>query len=289
MELDAKNFIPIDRKSDVTKLQNQLSLGADSKEAKEAAQQFENIFVKSMLKSMTSTLDNQSLLSEQPGSDYYEDMFLDGMASLMSQKADFGIARQILSQLRQKGTESDTLDSAEGVLRSLDNRDRYFSPLRETVPAKSAETTTVETEKPNMITRIGHTLKERLSALEPTIAKAAETFGIHPNWIKAVIAQESYGNPKAVSSVGAKGLMQLMDGTAKDLGVRNSFDPNENIMAGTKYLRQMYDRYGNMEQALAAYNAGPGNVDRYGGIPPFTETRKYVKNVKNYYQSIETL
>lgn len=112
------------------------------------------------------------------------------------------------------------------------------------------------------------------------IRAAAARERIDPALVKAVAVAESGMDAGAVSAAGAKGVMQLMDGTARALGVRDSFDPAQNIAGGARYLRQMLERYGgDVTRALAAYNAGPGNVDAHGGVPPFTETHAYVQRV----------
>ncbi len=117
------------------------------------------------------------------------------------------------------------------------------------------------------------------------IVSASEKYDIDPNLIKAVIRQESNFNANAQSSAGAQGLMQLMPLTAQSLGVTDSFNVEQNVDAGAKYLDQLLERYNNDEElALAAYNAGPSNVDKYSGIPPFQETENYVSSVMSYKQ-----
>ncbi|MFI3231031.1 MAG: lytic transglycosylase domain-containing protein [bacterium] len=126
------------------------------------------------------------------------------------------------------------------------------------------------------------------STIQSAIAVASQKYDLDENLISAVIKTESNFNPSAVSSAGAVGLMQLMPSTASSLGVTNAYDIYQNVDAGTKYLKQQLDKFEDIELALAAYNAGPGNVQKYDGIPPFTETQNYVPKVLSAYEQFES-
>lgn len=122
--------------------------------------------------------------------------------------------------------------------------------------------------------------------LDPMIRRYSSEHRLHPALIRAVIKAESNFDPRAVSRAGAIGLMQLMPQTAMRLDVRDMYDPEDNIGGGTKYLRQLLDRFhGNLPLALAAYNAGENVVDRYQALPPIDETRQYVRKVLHYYRT----
>ena len=124
------------------------------------------------------------------------------------------------------------------------------------------------------------------SELDSIFEDAANTYGVSSIILKSIAKAESGFNPSAVSSAGAVGIMQLMPSIAAALGVSNSYDARENIMGGAKYISQLLSRYdGDVSLALAAYNAGSGNVAKYGGIPPFAETQNYVSKVLGYYQN----
>lgn len=124
-----------------------------------------------------------------------------------------------------------------------------------------------------------------LPHLQPVIEPVAAKYGLDPNLVAAVIWAESSGDPNAVSTKGAQGLMQLMPATARELGIGNVFDPHENVDGGAHYLRRMIDEQGgDLSLALAAYNAGPDAVRQHAGVPPYRETRDYVGKVMSAYE-----
>jgi soluble lytic murein transglycosylase-like protein len=160
------------------------------------------------------------------------------------------------------------------------------APPAATAPPHQALPTLQEMPEPLSGSRPPTTPATRGSQwLDPIIAKASRRYGVDVGLIKAVIKAESDFNPSAVSHAGARGLMQLMPGTARALGVSDSFDPEQNVMGGTRFLRDLLDRYnGNVDSALAAYNWGPGNVDKRPDRMP-RETREYLARVKQLYAS----
>ena len=126
------------------------------------------------------------------------------------------------------------------------------------------------------------------SQINDLITKYSDKNGLDEDFVKAVINQESGFNPNATSHCGAMGLMQLMPSTAQGLGVKNAYDAEQNIEGGTKYLKGLMDRFNNDKSlALAAYNAGPNAVKKYGGIPPYAETQNYVKSVLSKYDRMK--
>lgn len=149
---------------------------------------------------------------------------------------------------------------------------------------KSTNSNKIEVKKGKFSNILNSKLsKTNSDSLDQIFERAGEKYNVPVDLLKSVAKAESGFNTMAESKAGAQGIMQLMPATAKSLGVKNSFDPEQNIMGGAKYLSQMLDRFdGNVELSLAAYNAGPGNVLKYEGIPPFKETQNYINKVMGY-------
>jgi Rod binding domain-containing protein len=238
----------------------------DAQKAKiaDAAKQFESLLTSMMLKSMTKTTDGM-FGDKSLGGDDFEMIFQNDIASFISQNRNLGIA----SMLYKKITGENLLPERQGMkIQSYLNGD--------SLPIK------INLNNSNSVTPSRNSL-QRLSKYDDIINEAANTFGVDKNLIKSVILTESAANDKAISKANAKGLMQLIDSTANSMGVQNVWDPKQNIYGGTKYLATLIRKYnGDLNLALASYNAGPENVDKYGGIPPFEETQNYISRVNGY-------
>lgn len=229
----------------------------------EVARDFEALFSSMMLKAMRNTVGEGSLLPVNMGEKIFTGMLDDEYAKLMGTQGTLGLAGLIEKELRRYEGNTPSPDALTSPAWMLDKR---LMGTGSTVPSAGARTI--------------EQLAVRVEKWADLINEAAQTHSVDRNLVAAVIAQESAGNQFALSRAGAKGLMQLMDGTAVSLGVTRSFDPKQNINGGARYLRQMLDRHNGDERlALASYNAGPGAVDKYRGIPPYRETRQYVRSV----------
>ncbi|MBZ0182622.1 MAG: transglycosylase SLT domain-containing protein [Melioribacteraceae bacterium] len=238
----------------------------EKKKLAKASMDFESMLTTMMLKSMNQTT-NGMFGENNYGGDVFDSLFQMEIASHMTESKSLGIAKQIFEKVT--GEKFDPSQFGYGLPVTKKSPELKFDGgLKGIMPSKNS--------------------MSKVDYFNPIIKEASSKFGISENIIKSIILTESAGNPKAISKAKAKGLMQLMDGTAKDMGVKNVWDPQQNIFGGTKYFSQMLKKYdGDVELALAAYNAGPGNVDKYNGIPPFDETQKYVKRVLGYLNHLE--
>jgi len=238
-------------------------------ELAEAARRFEEMLSVRMLESMLSTLDEGGLFDkEDTSSRFYQGMLSENLAQELSRGSGMGIAREILQQLDMDAPDDgDTEDSLLDAVSLNLERARYAGPSRRPVSWSDAP---------------GRAALEGPRELLAMARDSAATHDLDPDWVCAVIRTESAWNPGARSGKGAMGLMQLMPGTARDLEVQNPWDPRQNIDGGVRYLKQMYERFGGDKRlATAAYNAGPGAVEKHGGVPPYPETRGYVRKIEN--------
>lgn len=242
---------------------------------KAAAKDFEAVFTQYMLKSMQETekIDSQDN-DDGYGKDIMTGLFNTELAKYMLDNSNLGIGKMLYKQLTGEDMDPSIQDGASVSLNILTQNisdDRVRQRALQKINAYGS----------------GSVL-ENVGKYSDIVNEAAGAYNLDPNLIKAVIAAESAGKADSLSSKNAKGLMQLEDPTAKEMGVSNTFDPKENIMGGAKYLKSLLDNNsGNLETALASYNAGPGIVEQYGGVPPFTETQNYIKRVMNYMQMFD--
>jgi Rod binding domain-containing protein len=287
-----------------------------------AVRDFESLFVGYMLKSMRESMATDEMFGDNFGGDILDGMFDTELARQMSRNSGFGLAEMLYRKmtgeaLPVQGTTSQTPKDVLPV------RPEYLPgqigspagsggagvssptppPPAANATAAQATGTPAASRTPSPVTRmhdvsahavsprhVNDKIDQRLIPYESAILEAAEKHGLDPNLIKAVIASESGGNASAQSPKNAKGLMQLVDTTATDMGVKNVWDPKQNIFGGSRYLQLLLQRFsGDVDSALASYNAGPGAVEKHRGVPPFKETQAYVRKVKDYFQYFSNL
>lgn len=254
--------------------------------AAEAARGFESMFFHMMLKEMKSAMLDEF---KDDKTDTFGAETLEGFTDLalsdhMARSGrGIGIAEMVYSQLTGgRQLEPITIEKQDSVS-PVALQDMISKAVSD--ESEDAAQTVNDALKTNFGGTFLERVENRLEQYSDIIKLAAEKFGVSQALIKSIITAESAGRNTAKSGAGAKGLMQLMDGAAKDMGVNNSFDPEENIMGGSKYIGKMLDMFDdNLELALAGYNAGPGNVRKYDGVPPFNETKNYISKVKDYLE-----
>jgi len=251
-----------------TPVAKNLSVSEKQKMA-DVSKQFESLLTSMMLKSMNQTTGGM-FGEDSFGGDFFDSIFQYEIADKISQGTGLGVADEIYKRLTGEKLSTEVLNPK-------------LNPI---IKQPKIEVTTSSLEIP--LVKPSNQSLDRLSKYDEIIDHASETYGVDKNIIKSVILAESSAKENAVSTASAKGLMQIIDSTAKYLGINNVWDPKENIMGGAKYLSELLRKYnGNLKFALAGYNAGPGNVDKYNGIPPFTETQTYVKRVIGYLKNFE--
>lgn len=230
---------------------------------KKVAQEFEALFSSMMLRAMRKTVGENPLIPMSMGEKVYTEMLDDEYATLLSNHSSFGLSDLIFKELQGKQNGQSPINQ----LRNLRSKDL---PLMDNSFVSSDYQ--FKTQSSDGLSRA--------RKWDFLVSDAAEKYGVDKDLVFAIIARESAGNPYAISRAGAKGLMQLMDSTAAEMGVNQPFNPRQNIDGGVKYFRKMLDQFdGDVKLALASYNAGPAAVKKYNGIPPYPETVNYVDAV----------
>ncbi len=222
----------------------------DLQKLKKLSRDFEAIFIDMMLKTMK--IGEDSTLGNSAENSIYQSMYQEALANQIANTSSFGIASLIFNSIKKEIENIKT----PTVQKPIQLHQNNYIPFKLNLP------------------------KDILDVVK----KASAVYQVPEKLILSVMKAESNFNPQAVSPKGAMGLMQLMPQTAQSLGVTNAFDPVQNIMAGTKLLSNLIQNLQSVPLALAAYNAGIGNVKKFNGIPPFQETVAYVQKVISYYE-----
>ncbi len=226
-----------------------------------AAKDFEAMFVNYLLQSMRKTVDKAEEEDDGFGGEMMQEMFDQELSKHIAKNSNLGFGEMLYKKMT--GEELPRHFATSEITHAMKPMKSKQSGAVSFTPSKN--------------------IKDAVGKYDDIINEAAEKYNVDSTLIKAVIASESAGNPRARSSANAKGLMQLIDSTASMVGVKNSWDPEQNIHGGTKYLRQLLDKFdGNIKLAVASYNAGPARVEKEKKVPAIPETQDYVKRVMKY-------
>ncbi len=249
----------------LAKLSSNSGVDLEKKKQKlqKVCQQFESIFLSMIWKNM-SKFDKNNMFYGGIGEEIFRDQLINSFSDISSQSEEVGLSKILYNQLSMK-YNLDTDKINKSISKSI-SKIHIKSNVKMQSPFK------------------------KLQKYLKIISDKANKYGIDPNLVSSVILVESGGDNFAVSPKGAMGLMQIMPDTAKMLNIRNPFDPEENIDGGVKYLKQLRELYNDdIDLILAAYNAGPTNVEKYNGVPPFKETKNYINKVKKYFDVLKDM
>ncbi|MFH1687357.1 MAG: transglycosylase SLT domain-containing protein [bacterium] len=298
--LAIKQFTPEIPSSGLERLNRQkgATLEAEKQRLRKATKEFEAFFSHYLLKTMRKTIPEDPLgkglsMGEGSGREIYTDLF-DMELSRHISGSSRGSLGDILYRSMEPLIEAEFAGDSDlpptlNPLRPDVNRSMPLGQDALSLPGRAGQMQALDG-----VSRRSPAVRRDLPDDDISdrygrdIRRAARRHELSPALVHSVIKAESGGDPLAVSSAGAKGLMQLIDSTAQALGVKDSFDPRQNIEAGTKYLKHLLDRFGDTRLAVAAYNAGPANVERYGGMPPFPETENYVQRVMDNVKTMRS-
>jgi Rod binding domain-containing protein len=282
---------PIKRQS-FGKISGDESLEIKKQRLRKATKEFESYFVLHMLKAMRKTIPKSDLTSGGLGQGIYTEMFDEQLARKVSGGSANSLADMLYKTLvtQLEATENSPNGVDNKISTNISDLPRYQNSSGNRISSGKPSVKQVEKTESSISPTIIHKPQMSkdpiLSKFGQSIKNASHKYDLNPQLIYSVILAESGGRPDAVSHKGAKGLMQLTDTTAVEMGVSDSLDPEQNIMGGAKYLRKMLNNFGgNLKLALAAYNAGPGTVSKYNGVPPYPETEKYIEKVLDKLQS----
>ncbi len=248
-------FIPI--KNKIENVENLYRL-------KKACRSFEALFISQLLSEMEKTVPEDPIVKNNAANSMYRFMYINALSKKISETSPFSIATTLFDSLKDYLTYKTRIPKKLNREPIKLNNKINFKPIND------------KKLKP---------INKKMELIEKAVDEASKRYHIPKKLIFSIIKAESSFNPKAISKAGAIGLMQLMPQTALELGVKNIWDIRENILGGTKYLAKLINEFKDYKKAIAAYNAGPGNVKKYNGIPPFRETQNYVKKVLAYLNS----